>query len=118
MILNGGENVFEQLANNYKKLIEAGVIKTGEYLPSCREVAKEFGVNPNTVLKAYTLLEEDGYVTKVLKKGVYVSYNENKNVIKAPPEFKEMVEKLKEEKIEKDELVSIINLVYGGEKND
>ena len=76
MILKGKDNVFEQIVSNYKKLILTGAIKNGEFLPSCRELAKELGVNPNTVSKAYTVLEGEGFVTAVFKKGVYVSYGE------------------------------------------
>jgi len=116
MIFNNNGNVFEQLANNYIRMIENNVLKEGEYLPSCRDLAKELGINPNTVQKAYTYLEEKGYVTKVLKKGVYVSYkkdNDSNNNI-----YKEEIRKIKDSGISKEEIIKIIDEVYGGEKND
>ena len=42
-------------------------------MPSCREFAEELGVNPNTVQRAYTQLEEEGVVFTIAKKGVFVS---------------------------------------------
>jgi len=110
MIFNNSCNVFEQIANNYIKMIESGVIKNGEYLPSCRDLAKNLGINPNTVQKAYTLLEEKGYVTKVLKKGVYVSYNKINNPLN---DFKLEVKKYKDDGYKKEELFEVINEVFG-----
>ena len=115
MIFNNTGNVFEQIANNYIKMIETGVIKEGEYLPSCRDLAKDLGINPNTAQRAYTLLEEKGYVTKVLKKGVYVSYSNKNNPIN---EFKLDVKKYKDMGITKDDLLSAIDTVYGGDTDD
>ena len=74
MFLNGKNSIFEQIVENYKKLIVTGTITSGEYLPSCRELAKELGINPNTVARAYSKLEEEKYVTILPKKGAYVSY--------------------------------------------
>ncbi len=110
MIFNNSCNVFEQIANNYIKMIESGAIKNGEYLPSCRDLAKNLGINPNTVQKAYTLLEEKGYVTKVLKKGVYVSYNKINNPLN---DFKLEVKKYKDDGYKKEELFEVINEVFG-----
>jgi GntR family transcriptional regulator len=114
MIFNNNGNVFEQIANNYIKLIKSGVIKNGEYLPSCRDLAKELGINPNTVQKAYTMLEEEGFVTKVLKKGVYVSYLENNDPLK---DFKDYAKKLNDDGFSKQELKDAIDLAIGGEEN-
>ena len=115
MIFNNSGNVFEQIADNYIKMIETGVIKEGEYLPSCRDLAKNLGINPNTAQRAYTLLEEKGYVTKVLKKGVYVSYSNKNNPIN---DFKLTVKKYMDIGISKDDLIKAIDIVYGGECDD
>lgn len=111
-MLRGKENVFEQIANDYKKLIIMGVLKKGEFLPSCRELAKELAINPNTVARAYKLLEEEGYVVAVVKKGVYVSYGETSK--KGLDEFKKYIIKLKNEGFTYDELLNIINETMNG----
>lgn len=114
MIFNNNGNVFEQIADNYIKMITSGAIKEGEYLPSCRDLARDLGINPNTVQRAYTLLEEKGYVTKVLKKGVYVSYsNENK----LEDELKQDIIKYKNSGLSKEEIMNIVEEVYGGDNN-
>ena len=114
IVLKGNINVFEQIVNNYKKLISTGVLKDGEFLPSCIELAKELGVNPNTVAKAYKRLEDDGYATSVLKKGYYVSYGKDNS--KSIDDFKEHLVKLKSEGITLDEINNAINDIYGSDK--
>ena len=114
IVLKGNINVFEQIVNNYKKLISTGVLKDGEFLPSCRELAKELGVNPNTVAKAYKRLEDDGYATSVLKKGYYVSYGKDNS--KSIDNFKEHLAKLKSEGITLEEINNAINDIYGSDK--
>lgn len=113
MILKGKDNVFEQIVSNYKKLIVSGVIKNGEFLPSCRELAKELGINPNTVSKAYNVLEADGFVTAVLKKGVYVSYNEEKKDNSS--ELIEHLNMLKKMGYSKGEIEESLKIVYGSD---
>ena len=106
--LTGKENVYEQIVNQYKKYIELNVYRYEEKLPTCRDLAKQLGVNPNTVSKAYTKLEELGYITAIPKKGVYVTYKkETDNTEK----IKETIKSLKSE-IEYDALIKIINEVY------
>ena len=107
--LTGKENVYEQIVNEYKRYIEMNVYRYDEKLPTCRDLAKQLGVNPNTVSKAYTKLEELGYIKAIPKKGVYVTYqtNENNN-----NKIKKTIIDLKEE-INYESLIKIINDVYG-----
>ena len=45
-------------------------------------LAEELGINPNTVQRAYQLLEDNQYIETILKKGVYVKYNKSNNLEK------------------------------------
>ena len=54
--------------------MELGAIVYGEKLPSCRALALERGINPNTVEKAYSALEKEGYIRILPKKGAYADY--------------------------------------------
>lgn len=67
-------DVYIEIAERYEKYITLGVIKSGERLPSVRMAAAELKVNPNTVQRAYTLLEERGFIKTMPKKGVFVTY--------------------------------------------
>ena len=61
IILKNKGNVYEQIVNEYKRFIQLEIIRNDEKLPSCRLLATELGINPNTVAKAYSVLEEEGY---------------------------------------------------------
>ena len=57
-----GLPIYEQVYNGILRLADIGALKPGDQLPSVRAVASEAGVNPNTVQKAYTMLERDGVI--------------------------------------------------------
>lgn len=63
---------YEQLVLGIKEDILNGVINTGEQIPSVREMAKELLMNPNTVSKAYKVLEEEQILVTVKGKGTFV----------------------------------------------
>lgn len=65
--------IYEQIQSQILRFIEAGVLKTGDRLPSVRQLAVDNGINPNTVARAYAQLEADGYVYNLPKKGVYIA---------------------------------------------
>lgn len=72
MELSGKLSVYQTIVEQIKKEITLGVYKEGEKLPSCRELALQLAINPNTVQRAYSELEECGYIYTLPKKGVYV----------------------------------------------
>ena len=73
--------IFLQLAEMLKSDIISGKFKPNDKLPSVREFAFEFGVNPNTVQKALQLLEDDGLIFTDRTNGKFVA--DNKDRIKA-----------------------------------
>ena len=60
--LADGVPIYQQILRYVKLGIAGGTIAHGEELPSRRVVSALLGVNPNTVQKAYRLLEEEGLV--------------------------------------------------------
>ena len=64
--------VYEQVVDGYKKLIIAGLIKKDEKMPSVRELASQYAINPNTIQRAYRDLESQGYIYSVPGKGSFV----------------------------------------------
>ena len=72
MQLEGGAPIYEQLVNRITELISNGTLAENEKLPAVREVAKALGVNPNTVQKAYSMLEQSGLIYSIPAKGSYV----------------------------------------------
>ena len=65
--------IYEQLYKKIVELILKGELKANDRLPSVRELAKELGVNPNTVSKAYNQLENDKVIYTLAGRGSFVS---------------------------------------------
>lgn len=65
--------IYEQLCRKVTELILKGVLKEQDKLPSVRSLAAELGVNPNTVAKAYSLLERDGIIYSLSGRGSFVA---------------------------------------------
>jgi DNA-binding transcriptional regulator YhcF (GntR family) len=64
--------IYRQLRDRVVDLILDGVLKEGDPLPSVRNVAAEYRVNPLTVLKAYQQLVDEGLVEKKRGVGMFV----------------------------------------------
>lgn len=58
------EPIFEQIAFQVKRSVAAGEAPQGTKLPSVRVLAKELAVNPNTVVRAYDVLEREGLIVR------------------------------------------------------
>ena len=65
--------VYEQICEKIKELIVNGVIKSGDKIMSVRDMASSLTINPNTIVKAYKELEQEGYIYSVLGKGYFVA---------------------------------------------
>ena len=61
--------IYEQIVDELRKLIIAGVFAPDEKLPSVRELAQQLAINPNTIQRAYRELELSGYLYSVPGKG-------------------------------------------------
>ena len=64
--------IYEQLKARIIELVMLDAIKPNEQLPSVRSLARDLGVNPNTVQKAYQELERDGFIYSVSGKGSFI----------------------------------------------
>lgn len=63
----------DQLCESIIRLGACGAISPGEQLPSVRSLAQQLGINPNTVQKAYRILESQGVIDSVPGKGSFLS---------------------------------------------
>ena len=63
--------IYEQIKDNYKRLILSGGIAAGDKLPSVRELASQLAINPNTIQRAYRELESEGFIYTVPGKGSF-----------------------------------------------
>jgi GntR family transcriptional regulator len=69
---NDSQPIYRQLRDQSVHMILDGVLKEGDPLPSVRNVAAEFRVNPLTVLKAYQQLADEELVEKKRGLGMFV----------------------------------------------
>lgn len=77
---NDKEPIYLQLKDQIKDMILSGDIKEGEVLPSVRQVAMDYKVNPLTVSKSYQILVDESLVEKKRGLGMFVKEGAVKKV--------------------------------------
>ncbi|MBE6155016.1 MAG: GntR family transcriptional regulator [Firmicutes bacterium] len=70
--------IYEQIVSEVEKLVTLEILKSNEQIPSIRELACTLGINPNTVKKAYDILENKGIIISKSTKGTFISNNISK----------------------------------------
>lgn len=65
--------LYEQVAQRFQALILKGALPPDTQMPSVRSLAVELSINPNTIQKAYAMLEQQGYIYPVKGRGNFVS---------------------------------------------
>jgi GntR family transcriptional regulator len=74
--------IYRQLRDRVVAMILEGVLTDGDALPSVRNVAAEYRLNPLTVLKGYQELVEEGLVEKKRGRGMFVTEGAQKKLRK------------------------------------
>lgn len=74
--------IYRQLRDRVVDMILEGVLADGDALPSVRNVAAEYRLNPLTVLKGYQELVDEGLVEKKRGRGMYVTDGARKQLLK------------------------------------
>ena len=67
--------LYEQVAERLRELMFKGALPQDAQLPSVRSLATELSINPNTIQRAYTELERQGYIYSIKGKGSFVADN-------------------------------------------
>ncbi len=67
--------IYEQVIEKMEELMLLGVLGENEPLPSVRNLAMDLSINPNTIQRAYTELERQGYIYTVKGKESFVAEN-------------------------------------------
>ncbi|MBZ5570007.1 MAG: GntR family transcriptional regulator [Acidobacteriia bacterium] len=70
---NDSQPIYRQLRDRVVAMILDGVLKEGDPLPSVRNVAAEYRVNPLTVLKGYQQLVDEGLVEAKRGRGMFIN---------------------------------------------
>jgi GntR family transcriptional regulator len=80
---NDSQPIYRQLRDRVVAMILDGVLKEGDPLPSVRNVAAEYRVNPLTVLKGYQQLVDEGLVESKRGLGMFVNAGARNLLLKA-----------------------------------
>ena len=110
--------IYVQIIDGFKEQITAGILHSGDKLPSVRELATALTINPNTIQRAYRQLEMEGWIATVPGKGCFVcsderlAEEEKKRLLAA---FDEAAEGLAAFGISRDMLIA--RLMKGGNKH-
>lgn len=67
--------IYEQVVEKLADLMLRGVLEQNSQLPSVRSLATDLSINPNTIQRAYTELERQGYIYSVKGRGSFVAEN-------------------------------------------
>jgi GntR family transcriptional regulator len=70
---SNGLAIYEQVVRQVVFAVAAGSLKSGDMVPSVRELARELAINPNTVARAYRQLQDDGVLQGLRGTGLAVT---------------------------------------------
>ena len=88
--------LYEQIVDKFQMLILSGALEPNSRMPSVRSLAVELSINPNTMQRAYSELERNGFLYTVKGKGNYVAYSDSLKDVRK----QEILEKLRDLKKE------------------
>jgi len=104
--------IYEQIVNEIEKYVALGILKEKEQIPSIRELASTLGINPNTVKKAYSILETRNVITSLSTKGTFIkesaSHVKEQTIDNHINEIKSIMDKLSKLGLSKEEIIKRI----------
>ena len=113
--------IYDQITGGIIRLKALGVLKAGDKLPSVRVMAIDLGINPNTVQRAYNILEADGVIYSVAGKGSFIS-GDNKAadaiLSAAKNTFRQAVEQARQAGLDETTLKQLIDTTFKGGNAD
>lgn len=107
--------IYQQIVDEYKRLIVNGILKNGDKIPSIRELAATLGINPSTVSKAYTQMENDLIIKVSRGRGTFIyteEYGEENIYNEIKQQFKPVINSAKNLKVEKKVIYKIVDELY------
>ena len=111
--------LYEQVTEKFRTLIYQGVLPADSRIPSVRQLAMELSINPNTIQRAYMMLEQEGLIYPVKGKGNFVAdtqkiQEESKENFRQ--EFLKLVRKGNHTGFEEEELIALVQRGYKEEQ--
>ena len=72
--------IYLQIVQEIERYVVLDILKHDMQIPSIRELASTLGINPNTVKKAYDILEQKGIIVTLSTKGTYIAQKKDSAV--------------------------------------
>lgn len=113
--------IYEQIVDRMQTLIAAGVLEPDEKLPSVRALAMDLSINPNTIQRAYSELERDGYIYSIRGRGNFVRADEHmmeRQKKKLLAELKKEIKACKDMQVDYQEVLACLEEVYQKEVSE
>lgn len=79
--------IYEQIIRRVEELVTCGILQKDEQLPSVRTLAGTLGINPNTIQKAYAILEQDGVIYSRQGRGSFIALDAHEMQEKRSPDM-------------------------------
>ena len=105
--------IFEQICRGICGDIAKGILQPHDRIPAARVLAKDLGINPNTVAKAYAELERDGIIYSVAGKGCFVAEHGNRADRRFTDEFEQKAREALQAGVSQEALSEILARVAG-----
>ena len=109
---NAGTVVYIQIARKIRRFVISGKYSPGEKIPTVRQIATVAAVNPNTVQRAFSLLESEGLIESRGTLGRFVTSDPEKikqaREIEAKSIVLEFVKETDELEISSDDIIKLI----------
>ena len=112
---SSGVPIYRQIVHQVWLAIASGRVEPGERLPSVRAIATQLGINPMTVSKAYSMLEQAGVVVRQPGIGMVVSETGADPAEAIAADAQTLVETAKQLGLSREELVKRIQKIWEDE---
>ena len=115
-----GVPICDQIVNGFIRMKALGLVESGEQLPSVRQLAVKLGVNPNTIQKAYQILESSSIIYSVKGKGSFISDDaaaDTAVIMSAKRDFRAAVSAAAELGLKEKELLEIVSEMFEKEED-
>lgn len=80
---HSGTPIYLQIMEHIRQLVASGELKTGDQLPTVRQLATDLRINWNTVARAYKLLDEARLISTQQGRGTYIWEEPSETVTQA-----------------------------------
>jgi len=114
--ISGAGPIYMQIILFVKRGIAAGNVQDGDEMPSRRVLSALLGVNPNTIQKAYRILEEEGLICSHAGAKSYAAFEESqtarirRQLLEA--DVQTMVEAMKQMDVTKEEALALVEKLW------